>query len=72
MNLLYGEIIEVSSENGLPVGRMRVHGATQKIPLGLLTDAVQGDRLLVCDGVAISKVAAPNERKTEHVFGDSR
>lgn len=72
MNLIYGEIIEVSSENGLPVGKVRVHGATQKIPLGLLTDAARGDRVLICDGVAMSKVTVPNERKTEHVSGDSR
>jgi hydrogenase maturation factor len=72
VNLVYGEIIEVASENGTPVGEVRVRGATQKIPLGLLTDAVRGDRVLICDGVAISKVAAPNERKTEHVSGDSR
>ena len=72
MNLIYGEIIEVSLENGLPVGKVRVHGATQKIPLGLLTDAMQGDRVLICDGVAIGKVAASNERKAEHVSGDSR
>ena len=72
MNLIYGEIIEVFSENGLPIGKVRVHGATRKIPLGLLTDAARGDRVLICDGVAISKVAAPNERKTENVSGDSR
>jgi hydrogenase maturation factor len=56
MNLVYGEIVEVLSEDGMPVGRIRVHGATRKIPLGLLTDAVQGDKVLICDGVAISKV----------------
>lgn len=59
MNLVYGEIIEVGSEDGLSVGRVRVHGATKKISLGLLTDARQGDRVLICDGVAISKVATP-------------
>ena len=39
MNLLYGEIVEVLSEEGVLIGRVRVHGATKKIPLGLLTDA---------------------------------
>ena len=64
MNLFYGEILEVSTEDGLLVGKIRVHGATRKIPLGLLTDAVRGDRVLICDGVAISKVEEttnPNE-----------
>ena len=56
MNLVYGEITEVFSEDGVPMGKVRVHGATRKIALGLLTDAAQGDRVLICDGVAISKV----------------
>ena len=56
MNLVYGEITQVFSEDGVPMGKVRVHGATRKIALGLLTDAAQGDRVLICDGVAISKV----------------
>jgi hydrogenase maturation factor len=72
VNLLYGKIVEVFSEDGILVGRVRVHGATKKIPLGLLTDAAQGDRVLICDGVAISKVADSSERETKHVSGDTR
>ncbi len=56
MNLVYGEITQVFSEDGVPMGKVRVRGATRKIALGLLTDAAQGDRVLICDGVAISKV----------------
>lgn len=56
MNLVYGEVIEVFSEEGVAVGKVRVHGAARKIALGLLTDAARGDRVLICDGVAISKV----------------
>lgn len=63
MNLVYGEILEVLTEDGLPIGRVRVHGATKKIPIGLLTDAAQGDRVLICDGVAISKVDPHSERE---------
>ena len=72
MNLIYGEIIEVFSEEGMPVGKVRVHGATKKIPLGLLTDASRGDRVLICDGVAISKVATPRATEEKHVSRDSR
>lgn len=72
MNLVYGEIISVTTEDGMPVGRIRVHGAIQKIPLGLLTDVVQGDRVLICDGVAISKVTGPRKTEVKHVPGDSR
>ncbi len=63
MNLVYGEILEVLTEDGLPIARIRVHGATKKIPIGLLTDAAQGDRVLICDGVAISKVDPNRERE---------
>jgi len=63
MNLVYGEILEVLTEDGLPVGRIRVHGATKKIPIGLPTDAAQGDTVLICDGVAISKVDLNRERE---------
>jgi len=72
MNLVYGEIVEVFSEEGILFGRVQVHGATKKIPLGLLTDAAQGDRVLICDGVAISKVADSGEKETKHVSGDTR
>ncbi len=54
------------------MGRVRVHGATRKIALGLLTDASQGDRVLICDGVAISKVAVPGKTEVKDVSGDTR
>ncbi len=72
MNLVYGEISELFSEDGLPMGKVRVHGATRKISLGLLTDARRGDRVLICDGVAMSKVAAPPETEEKDVSRDSR
>lgn len=59
MNLLYGELVKVlPSEEDLRPGRVRVGGAWQKIPLELVTDAAPGDSLLLCDGVAIGRVAA--------------
>jgi hydrogenase maturation factor len=72
VNLVYGEIVEVFSDEGVLSGRVRVHGAIKKIPLGLLTDATQGDRVLICDGVAISKVADSGEKETKHVSGHTR
>ncbi len=56
MNLLYAEIIEVIVEDGMRLGRSRVGGAMKKFPLDLLTDPKCGDTVLLCDGVAISKV----------------
>ena len=72
MNLFYGELIEVLTEEEMRMGKVRIYGAIQKIPLGLLTEAVQGDRVLICDGVAIGKVTGANKRENEHVPGDTR
>ena len=56
MNLIYGEVVEILTEDGIKFGKVCVGGAVKKIPLELLTDVARGDRVLVCDGVAISKV----------------
>ena len=56
MNLIYGEVVEILTEDGMRFGKIRVGGAVKKIPLELLTDVARGDRVLICDGVAISKV----------------
>jgi hydrogenase maturation factor len=63
MNLMYGEVIEILSEDGMKFGRIRVGGALKKVPLELLTDVERGDTILVCDGVGISKVVAPQNRQ---------
>jgi hydrogenase maturation factor len=55
MNLLYGQIVEIASEDGMRVGKIRVAGAFKKVSLELLGEAQIGDRVLVCDGVALSK-----------------
>jgi len=55
MNLLYGQIVEIASEEGMRVGKIRVAGAFKKVSLELLREAQIGDRVLVCDGIALSK-----------------
>jgi len=55
MNLLYGLIVEIASEDGMRVGKIRVAGAFKKVSLELLGEAQIGDRVLVCDGIALSK-----------------
>ena len=71
MNLLYGEIVEVLSAGGTAIGRVRIRGVIRKIPLGLLTDAIPGDRVLICDGVAIGKVVPAAAEETNDVLGDT-
>lgn len=56
MNLFYAEVTAVLPEVDGLMGTIKVHGATKKISFGLLTDVARGDTVLVCDGVAISKV----------------
>jgi hydrogenase maturation factor len=56
MNLVYAEVIELFEEEGMRFGRIRVGGAIKKVPLDLVTQIATGDRVLVCDGVAISKI----------------
>ncbi len=70
MNLVYGEVVEVVTEDGMKFGKIRVGGALKKVPLELLTDVQRGDIILVCDGVGISKVAAAT-KETNDVPRDS-
>lgn len=55
MNLLYGQIVDMFSEDGMWFGKIRVGGAIKKVSLELLGEPQIGDRVLVCDGIAISK-----------------
>jgi hydrogenase maturation factor len=59
MNLHYAQLIEVMPCDGMPDlrwGRVRVGGAIKQVSLELLPDAKSGDQVLLCDGVAISRV----------------
>jgi hydrogenase maturation factor len=73
MNLLYAEIIDVELEDGMRFGNVRVSGAMKKIPLDLVVDVRKGDKVLLCDGVAIAKT---NDSQItnygNHVSGNSR
>jgi hydrogenase maturation factor len=56
VNLCFGEIITTYSENGLRFGRVRVGGAIKAVSLDFVKDAAIGERVLVCDGVALNRV----------------
>jgi len=70
MNLVYGEILKITSENGMNLGMIRIGGVLKKAPLNLLANPGVGDRVLLCDGIPIGKVICNQE--ADHVFGDSR
>jgi hydrogenase maturation factor len=59
VNLVCGEIAEIRSEHGQCLGKVRVGGAAKIISLDLLTDPAPGDKVLVCEGIAIGKVEKP-------------
>jgi hydrogenase maturation factor len=71
MNLVYGEIVALSLQGEMRMGKIRVGGAMKDVFLDLVPAANIGDAILLCDGVAISMVE--NKRKTEktYVSGDS-
>jgi len=73
MNLVYGKIIDVEIEDGMRFGNVTVAGAIKRIALDLVRDVQKGDKVLLCDGVAIAKsndLPVPNHAK--YVLGDSR
>ena len=73
MNLIYGEIVDVEVEDGMRFGSVTVSGAMKKVPLDLIQDVRKGDKVLLCDGVAIAKTNDLQITNSEnHVLGHSR
>ncbi|MCE0522592.1 MAG: HypC/HybG/HupF family hydrogenase formation chaperone [Methylacidiphilales bacterium] len=72
MNLIYGEIVDVLAGPETRLGKIRIGGAVKIISLDLLTDPVPGDKVLVCEGVAIGKVDGPASKETAYVPGHTR
>lgn len=72
MNLIYADIVDVSNEPEGKMARVRVGGAISKVTVELLSDVQSGDRVLICDNVAIAK-SNPRFTTSEHyVSGNSR
>ena len=73
MNLVYAQIVDVAVEDGMRFGNVTVSGAMRKVPLDLIQDAMKGDKVLLCDGVAIAKTNDSRITNCEnHVLGNSR
>ena len=71
MNLVYGEIVAISAEGEMRVGKIRIGGAIKKAFLDLVTAAEIGDSILLCDGVAIAMVEKKRKTEKNYVSGDS-
>lgn len=70
MNLLFGEILDVGQGNGMRQGTVRIGGVRRKVVLEFISNPTRGDRVLLCDGVALSKVEPQPE--SDHVPGHPR
>ena len=56
----------------MKMARVRIAGALRQVSIDLLSDVQRGDRVLLCDGVAIAKVEEEQPEKLNDVSGDSR
>ena len=72
MNLLYGRVVAIFSEDGILAGKVRVGGAFKRVFLDLSVDPRIGDRVLICDGVAIGKVEDQAITEINYVSGNPR
>ena len=71
MKLVFGQVVKVFDEFGIRMGKIRVRGAIKEAALDLLVEVEPGDIVLLCDGIAVSKLQT---EKTEIncVLGNSR
>lgn len=71
MNLVYGEIVAISREDDLRVGKIRIGGAMKNVLLELVNGVEIGDLVLLCDGVAIARVETKRKTEKNYVPGYS-
>jgi hydrogenase maturation factor len=69
MNLIYGEVVSLNERDPMKMARIKIGGAIKEVSIGLLTGVRIGDRVLLCDGVAIARV---DEQTSDHVSRDPR
>ena len=69
MNLIYGEVVGLNERDSMKMARIKIAGAIKEVSIGLLTGVRIGDRVLLCEGVAIARV---DEQTSDYVSGDSR
>jgi hydrogenase maturation factor len=72
VNLVYGHIVEVFPDADRRMGKVRIGGVLVKISLDLLTDPRPGDKVLICEGVAIGRSDEPSTKEAVYVSGHTR
>lgn len=63
MNLLYAKVVDLVTEREMKMARVQIAGALRQVPIDLVSDVRRGDRVLLCDGVAIAKVGKEQPEK---------
>ena len=71
MKLVFGEVVKVFDECGIRMGKIRVRGAIKEAALDLLAGIEPGDIVLLCAGIAVSKLQTEKTEKN-CVLGNSR
>jgi hydrogenase maturation factor len=71
VNLVFGEVVKVFDESGIRMGKIRVRGAIKEAAIDLLEEVKPGDIVLLCDGIAVSKLQIEKTEK-DCVLGNSR
>jgi hydrogenase maturation factor len=72
MNLVYGEIVALRATKTDLRGKVRIGGALKEVSLDLLTAPQTGDKVLLCEGIALAKVDPPHTEEQNHVPGHTR
>jgi hydrogenase expression/formation protein HypC len=63
-----GEILEISEDQGLRVGKVRFAGITREVCLEYVPEAVTGDFVVVHVGFAISRIDAEEAARTYRIL----
>jgi len=71
MKLVFGQVVKVFDEFGIRMAKIRVRGAIKEAALDLLAGIEPGDIVLLCDGIAVSRVQTEKTEKN-CVLGNSR
>ncbi len=61
MHAFIGEVVEILQEEGERRARVRVGGALVKVNVELLPEVKEGDKIILCAGVALGKLSPEEE-----------
>jgi hydrogenase maturation factor len=72
MNLIYGDIVALLPGRNELRGKVRIGGVLREVSLELVAEPAPGDKVLVCEGIALGKVEPMSHEEVSHVPGHTR